>query len=128
MAASLPVPTAPIPAIGNFIDVHGYYLFLKNQSDFFPSARVSIPALWVPPYSVANDTSRCMLSYVATGVRNFLTSSKVAALRGFWDAVGGRRGGRRGREPGRRGDHNLVPAPDDGDRDGAGYVQGGGPD
>ena len=108
MAASLPVPTAQTPAIGYFIDVHGYYLFKKNQSEFFPSAQVSIPALWVRPYSVANETSRCMLSDVATGVRNFLASSKVAALRGFWDAVGRWRGGRRGREPGGRGDHRVC--------------------
>ena len=30
-----------------------------------------------------------MLSDVAMGVRNFLASSKMAALRGFWEAVGG---------------------------------------
>ena len=36
MAASLTVLTAPIPAIGNFIDVHGHSLFKKKISLIFP--------------------------------------------------------------------------------------------
>ena len=64
---------------------------LKNQSELFPSARGFHPCPLTSPlsYFVANNTSHRIPSDVATGFCNFLSASKVAALRGFWEAVGG---------------------------------------
>ena len=66
-------------------------LYLKNKmSQISPRPRgfPSLPSGSPPSYFVSNDSRRIPNSVIA-GVHNFLAASKVATLRGLWEAMSG---------------------------------------